>query len=138
MRSWGWHLALMVAEGIVPPNYYELPRDAQIATLSENFLPRLVDFVHSWIRSSEIGILPIAYETFVTDPAASVRRILDLHDVEYDEVVLPAVNNDGNPENIDLGTHYRRGAAGSHRDELTPQEQERIAWAQLTVPAAAG
>jgi len=138
VKSWGWHLAHMVSDGIVPPNYYDLDRDAQIAVLSTSFLPRLVDFVFSWIHPDGISVLPIPYEMFAADPAKTVRSILDSHEIAYDEVVMPEISRAGDRDHTDLITHFRRGAVGAYLDELSFAQRDRIAWSQLTQPASTG
>lgn len=90
--------------------------------------------VLSWLRSTSAPVVWLRYEQLVVDPIAAVERAVsalvpDL--VANRDAAIPRFDD---LRNVDRA-FFRRGAVGSHRDEM-PEELHDLFWAQPENAAA--
>jgi hypothetical protein len=120
----GWSdRAELTAAGIISPNYVDMAKEDKLTLLIANLFPFFQDWLREWstvIESDKrFKFHLLRYEDFITDPEKHVTALLHFfgHDIKP---ILPKVEA---TNGIDKTTHFRRGAAGSHRDEMTPTQQ---------------
>ncbi|HEX3871504.1 MAG TPA: sulfotransferase domain-containing protein [Pirellulales bacterium] len=123
VRDSQWRKILFAA-GFQCRNYYDLSASEKLADLIDHMYPAMQRWMSDW---SAVVDAPgpfrfhiNLYESFVAEPAAAVRQVLQFfgHDCE------PVLPNAGkrNEVGIDPETHLRRGKVGSFRDETPSQE----------------
>lgn len=120
----GWaDRAELTAAGIISQNYVDLPKEDKLTSLIANLFPFFQDWLREWSVTIEsdknFQFHLLRYEDFITDPEKHITALLGFfgHDIKP---VLPKIEA---AEGIDTTTHFRRGKAGSHRDEMTPAQQ---------------
>jgi hypothetical protein len=84
--------------------------------------------VLSWLALPPSRRSLVRYEDLIADPAGTVRRALAHLAVDLPPTECTTVPTFGELQRLD-GTFFRRGAVGSHRDEL-PADLHELFWAQ--------
>ncbi|MBI2255465.1 MAG: sulfotransferase domain-containing protein [Proteobacteria bacterium] len=81
--------ALLTCEMPMPADYATRPFQDRLAWQVENYLPRQVSWIESWLAlaadNPPLDILITKYEEFSGDPKAYIRRVLTFHDVPFKE-----------------------------------------------------
>jgi len=119
-----WHHAMMIASGIHPADYYNHSWEKKLDILIEFFLPVIQEWLRGWINvlenDSRFDIKVVRYDDFLTDPNNAIGDILFWYGLKMkpDEIIFPD-NSGPTMAGINLATGFRRGAIGSHLDELT-------------------
>ena len=123
IKGEAWIAARLSSSGLMSEGYCGLSLEERLADLIEHMFPAMQEWLTGWgsamERDSPFSFHVSRFEDFVRDPAQSLRNMCRFfgHDVEP---VLP--EREGPAEQFSAGihtfTHFRRGVAGSHRDEV--------------------
>jgi hypothetical protein len=109
-------------------DYDELAPEQKLSRLANRLFPRFQNWVANWVRAADnapgLQCHFHHFEQFVADQRGTLRALLYFfgHDIEP---VLPAIG-ETRPGGIDPVTHFRRGRAGSYRDEAPPELVRRF------------
>ena len=126
-----WHLALVIANEIVPDNYYQLSWNEQLDVLIERGFPRFQNWIIEWLERLDhptFDIHVVNYVRFAQNPKHVAREILTFfgYVLEEDAINLPDINYENREAGIDVNTNFRRGVAGGFLTELTDTQIKRI------------
>jgi len=124
-----WHHPLVVANGIVDMDYYNLAWEKQLDHLVDNAFKLFQAWIKGWVKAvndSELEIYLLRYEDFALDNAGHIIKLMEFYKIDSWtlERVLPAIP-EGNGS-IHLSTHFRKGLAGTFREEFSPAQIDRI------------
>ena len=80
--------------------FYELDTETKVDLIIDMIVPWYISFYASWYDAELNGSVPIiwmTYESLLDDPAASVRKALNLYDIDGPIEVIQQVTNDIDP-----------------------------------------
>ena len=109
-------------------DYYGLTPEQKLSRLVERVFPTFQNWVANWVRAADdtqgIQCYFQHFEQFAADQRGTLRALLHFfgHDIDP---VLPAIGQT-RLGGIDPVTHFRRGRAGSYRDEAPPELVRRF------------
>ena len=107
----------------VPPEFLEMPREAQLDAIVDLALPWHLQFVAAWQRA-EIDKLWLTYEELVADPGDTLHRVLAFYGLERDDA---AIERAVAQAFSGAKTRFNKGVAGRGSAELSAAQKDRIA-----------
>jgi len=134
IKGAAWSRAVLFAAGLQSRDYYDLSSQEKLRDLIEFMFPSMQQWMKDWIgvmsSPSPFQFHLMLYERFALAPRDTIRDLLRFfgHDTTP---VLPETTGKTDA-GIHLETHFRRGRAGSYRDEAPPHLismlDERLDW----------
>ncbi len=125
-----WHEWLLFSSGIISEQYYKLNWHDKLNDLIKNYFPIMIDWINGWVMFEstidKFNIMIKTYEEFIADKPTFIESILKFYGfpIESSEIIWPS-DSRRISNTINLETHFRKGIAGSHLDELT---KDQIQW----------
>ena len=105
--------------------FFEKPREEQFDELIDIALPWYVNFLTSWRAAESAGVSPLwlTYEEMMADKPATMRRVLDFHDINSDSSAVSAA-----VERVESRgeTRMNQGVSGRGHEQLTDTQMDRI------------
>jgi hypothetical protein len=112
-----------VSNTFVPPDYYELTPEQKLRALITPGMATMQAWMAAWVdvadTSTSVRVHFNRFEDFAVDQRGVLGVMLSFfgHDIDP---VLPGIDAERDA-GIHPSTHFRRGRAGSHRDEAPPE-----------------
>lgn len=106
----------------VPPQFLDMPREAQLDAIIDLALPWHFQFVAAWQRA-DIDKHWLTYEDLVADPAAVLTQMLDFYDLAPDVAAIEHAV----ARAFESGrTRLNKGITGRGAEELSEAQKTRI------------
>ena len=125
-----WIQCFLISSGNIPENYYTLDWQNKLDHLIKHFYPQMIDWMKGWLRAAQddrFSIMINTYEKFVDDKESFIQKLIEFFDLHKEDLEIQWPSDSSRMDkNINLDTHFRRGISGSHLDELSALQLEKV------------
>lgn len=114
----------------MPAEARSMPKKECIDLIIERMLPGFITLVRNWLQiiDKQDNILLLRYEDVTTQAEAELKRVLNFFAIPADTAAMNAALQAYDKSRMVRGQlKFRKGGSGGWRDELTPQQADRIA-----------